>query len=188
MIQREYGCKSGFSGFGDVLKNTFIYIAKVYGINMTNKEIKPNLEVLSYSEQDNAFINSIAHEAAFSCNNIRDSNFNLAEAKNRTQVALTALGSSNGLQAMLTAQMLAIHQLQQKSMAYANAIDDIKTKQYYVSSSIKLSNCFVQQAGLLAKLQGIAGQKIIVERVDVHQGGQAIVGSVQGGMGKKEKT
>jgi hypothetical protein len=35
----------------------------------------------------------------------------------------------------------------------------------------------------LAKLQGVGGQKIVVERVDVHQGGQAVVGNIQGGKG-----
>lgn len=43
----------------------------------------------------------------------------------------------------------------------------------------------LQQATLLAKLQGGIGQKIIVEHVDVHQGGQAIVGNIQGGLGNK---
>ena len=48
--------------------------------------------------------------------------------------------------------------------------------------------CEVFEAGsllkpthILAKLQGVGGQKIIVERVDVHDGGQAIVGNVRGG-------
>jgi hypothetical protein len=50
-----------------------------------------------------------------------------------------------------------------------------------MNTAIKLSNTFVQQAALLAKLQGGGAQKIVVERVDVHQGGQAIVGSIQGG-------
>ena len=45
----------------------------------------------------------------------------------------------------------------------------------------------MQQANTLAKLQGVGGQKIIIERVDVHQGGQAIVGNIQGGMGGKDK-
>ncbi|KTD31197.1 hypothetical protein Lmor_2804 [Legionella moravica] len=52
---------------------------------------------------------------------------------------------------------------------------------------VKLANCFVQQTNILAKLQGVGGQKIIVERVDVHQGGQAIVGNIQGSMGGKDK-
>ena len=44
------------------------------------------------------------------------------------------------------------------------------------------SNTFIQQANLLAKLQGGIGQKIIVERVDVSHGGQAVIGTVNGGV------
>ena len=34
---------------------------------------------------------------------------------------IAALGAQNGLESMLAAWMLSIHQLQQRSMAYANA-------------------------------------------------------------------
>jgi len=81
---------------------------------------------------------------------------------------------------MLAAQMYSIHELQQKIMIYANATDNLELQKYYTNSAIKLANCFVQQANILAKLQGVGGQKIIVERVDVHQGGQAVVGNIHG--------
>lgn len=83
--------------------------------------------------------------------------------------------------------MLSIHQLQQRTIAYANACDDLELKMYCTNTTVKLANCFVQQANILAKLQGVGGQKIIVERVDIHQGGQAIVGNIQGSMGGKDK-
>lgn len=132
------------------------------------------------SEQKEKFISHLTHDAALASNNFRDNHFDLTEAKHRSREALCVLGATEGLQAMLAAQLLSIHQLQQKTMLYANAIDDFKLKQYYTNSAVKLSNCFVQQANMLAKLQGI-GQKITIERVDVHSGGQAIVGAVQGG-------
>ena len=89
---------------------------------------------------------------------------------------------------MIAAQMLSIHKLQQKTMCYAQNINNFKLEKYYINSGVKLANCFVQQANLLAKLQGIGGQKIIIERVEVHQGGQAIVGSIHRGVDNKEKT
>nr|HAT8715386.1 hypothetical protein [Legionella jordanis] len=76
-----------------------------------------------------------------------------------------------------------IHELQQTTMAFAISCTDLELKKYYTNAAIKLANCFTQQASVLAKLQGVGGQKIIVERVDVHQGGQAIVGNIQGGYG-----
>ena len=83
--------------------------------------------------------------------------------------------------------MMAIHKLQQTSMALANGLPYGDSSKFYTNTSIKLSNTFIQQATLLAKLQGGIGQKIVVEHVDVHQGGQAIVGNIQGGLGRKEK-
>ena len=81
---------------------------------------------------------------------------------------------------MLEAQMLSIHQLQQQSMVFVNGIDSMTSKQYHTNTAIKLSNCFVQQASLLAKLQGAVGQTMMVGRVDVHEGGQAVVGNIHG--------
>ena len=133
------------------------------------------------SAEKEQFINDVIHEAALASNNYREKSFDLPGAKRQCSAAMKALGVSSGLQAMLAAQMLSMHQLQQKSMAYANAASDMRLIQYYTSTSIKLSSCFVQQANILAKLQGVGGQKIIVERVDVHDGGQAIVGNVHGG-------
>ena len=73
-------------------------------------------------------------------------------------------------------------------MAMANSLSYSEAAQYYTNTAIKLSNCFVSQANLLAKLQGGCGQKIIVERVDVSHGGQAVIGTVSGGASSdKEK-
>ena len=91
-----------------------------------------------------------------------------------------ALGANGALQEMLVAQMLSIHELQQIAVTRAHGSNFDKSKEYHVNSAVKLSNCFTQQAALLARLQGGASQKITVERVDIHQGGQAIVGNVTG--------
>ena len=76
---------------------------------------------------------------------------------------------------------------QMGALYYAHAVDNHELKQYFTNATVKLANCFVQQANMLAKLQGAGLQKIIVERVEVHQGGQAVVGNVQSGMGIKDK-
>ena len=81
---------------------------------------------------------------------------------------------------MLAAQMLSIHRLQQFSMARALLTPNTDIEQYLTNTAVKLANCFTQQANLLARLQGCGGQKITIERVHVHQGGQAVVGSMVG--------
>lgn len=142
---------------------------------------------LAINQQDKLTRN-IIHDAALASNNISSDNFDLEKAKSLCTDGIAALGAQNGLGSMLAAQMLSIHKLQQRSMTYANASDNLELKTYYTNSAIKLANCFVQQANMLAKLRGVGGQKIIVERVDVHQGGQAVVGNIQGSMGSVDKN
>lgn len=123
-------------------------------------------------------LEDIVHNNAPACNNVNKDGFDLEKAKKKSKSNLTALGANEGLQALLASQMLAIHKLQQRSMAMANGLSYSEAAQYYTNTSIKLANTFVQQATLLAKLQGGIGQKIIVERVNISHGGQAIIGNV----------
>ena len=146
-------------------------------------EQKSNLAI----KQQDKFSRNIIHNGALASNDISNAKFDLKEAKSLCAEGISALGAQNGLESMLAAQMLSVHQLQQRSMVYANAADDLELKKYYTNATIKLANCFTQQASMLAKLRGVGTQKIIVERVDVHQGGQAIVGNVQSSMSNKEK-
>lgn len=142
------------------------------------------LDLIEAKEQAKKnFNNRLVHKNAIATNNIRSDNFDMDKAKEKSKEALTALNTQSGLQAMLASQMLSIHELQQTTMAFAMGCTDLEIKKYYTNSAIKLANCFTQQASVLAKLQGVGGQKIIVEHVDVHQGGQAIVGNIQGEYG-----
>lgn len=122
------------------------------------------------------FKKKIISHSALACSDKGELVNALAESEND----MKALNAQNSLQEMLIAQMTSIHLLQQKTITLANRTGIFDTKQYLINSSIKLANCFTQQAALLAKLQGISGQKIIVEYVEVHNGGQAIVGNIQG--------
>ncbi|MFT4060019.1 MAG: hypothetical protein QM652_10780 [Legionella sp.] len=141
---------------------------------------------LAINQQDK-FTRRIVHNAALASNNVSSEKFDLENAKSKCAQGLSALDVQGGLQSMLAAQMLSIHQLQQTSMIYANATDNMESKQYYTNTAIKLANCFVQQANVLARLQGM-GQKITVERVDVHNGGKAVVGNIRmGGVGDARK-
>jgi len=107
--------------------------------------------------------------------------------KGHSENDLIALKVENSLQAMVASQMLAVHKLQQTSMVLINGLPFGESTRYYTNTAIKLSNTFIQQANLLAKLQGGVGQKIIVERVDISHGGQAVIGTVTGGPADKAK-
>lgn len=147
------------------------------------KDVKDSHQKELTVKQQDQFNQHMIHNATLATNDFGSEHFNLENALQQTKEGLASLNAKNGLQSMLAAQMLSIHHLQQRAMTFANASGNIKLEQYYTNSAIKLSNCFMRQANILAKLQGIAGQKIVVERVDVHQGGQAIVGNIQGGAG-----
>ncbi len=129
-------------------------------------------------QSDLEFTEKLLRLNVIACSTLNRENLDVKEAVKDCRGGLKALGATQGLQEMLAAQMLAVHELQQVSMAMASRAESTPLRQYFTNTSIKLANTFVQQASLLAKLQGNGGQKIIVEHVDVHNGGQAVVGVV----------
>jgi hypothetical protein len=137
------------------------------------------------NDEHKIFKKKILRLNAIASNRCSQEGFDVDKAAAQSEHDLNVLGATNGLQEMLAAQMLSIHHLQQLAMAYANEVKLMDERQYYTNAAIKLANCFTQQANLLARLQGNGNQKIIIERVDVHQGGQAVVGSIHGGSEKK---
>jgi hypothetical protein len=105
---------------------------------------------------------------------------NLTKQNDSNSKVAQIFKDDNNLELMLITQMLSVHDLQQEAMRVSKVNLDNPKAQYLINASIKLSNTFTQQAALLSKLQGKGSQKIIVEHVDVHDGGQAIVGDVSG--------
>lgn len=109
--------------------------------------------------------------------------------KKISRETLAVFQPEDGLQLMLAAQMSAVHDLQQKMTYLATLSSSAESMNSYINGVTKLSNVFIQQANALAKLQGRNQQKVVVEHVNVHAGGQAIVGMVAPvGGGKKKKS
>ena len=129
-------------------------------------------------QKESKFIKRTIRSNALACNNIMLEDFDKEKAEQISRDGLMALKANDGLQAMLASQLISIHQLQQTAMTMANGLQHGETSQYFVNTAIKLSNTFVSQATLLAKLQNGSGQNITVEQVNVSDGGQAIIGSV----------
>lgn|SRR3990167_6302957 len=125
------------------------------------------------------FLDKITLNNALATNfNILQEDFDIETAKQDSDNALSALGINSSLQAMLASQMLTINQLQHSCATFANNLSHTQASQYYTNTAIKLANTFVQQANLFAKLQGISGQRVVVEKVNISEGGQAIIGTV----------
>lgn len=152
---------------------------------MTEKStdlITTKLQSVEKSEKENSeFTKGVIKLCALACNNVASDDFDIIEAKHKAQNGLKAFGATGGLQETLIAQMLSIHQLQQQAVALVNGARHPGNIQYLTNVAVKLANCFTQQVNTLSRLQGNSSQKITVEHVDVHSGGQAIVGNITGG-------
>ncbi len=92
------------------------------------------------------FMQNIVRDATLATHNFRDEHFDFDNAKQLSNEGLSALGTKEGLQSMLIAQMLSVHKLQQTSMAFANAAGDLHLQRYYTNAAIKLTNCFTHVA------------------------------------------
>lgn len=146
---------------------------------MATRQIRSQEQEDRITLAQNRFFDDTAHNIAQTCNKINDKDFDFESAKRKGLSQLTALEVEGSLESMLAAQMLSIHKYQQLAMTMSHGLPAGEYQQYYTNTAIKLANTFVQQAGLLAKLQGRIGQKITVERVNVSHGGQAIIGAVK---------
>lgn len=135
-------------------------------------------EMEKYGNEQNQFTQNIVNMNAVACVSRNPSDAELEKAAQEACIGLKALNPDGALQEMLAAQMLSIHQLQQQAIAFANKATHPESVRYSTNAAIKLANCFTQQANILSKLQGHISHKITVENVDVHHGGQAIVGNM----------
>jgi len=150
-------------------------IEKTHDINTTEAQ-----DIETTSKERTPFQKKVVRFNALTRAFSKDEDCDIAKGEHECQNGLEALGAEGGLQEMLVAQMLSIHEHQQISLAMANKIYHHNTRQYLTNTAIKLANIFVQQAHLLNKLQGNGEQKIVVEHVEVHSGAQAVVGNING--------
>ena len=110
----------------------------------------------------------------------------LDDAKAKAKNYMSSILTGDGLETMIAAQMTAVHNLQVSAAMFAKHHKDVDRMRTYVNMVTKLSNTFIQQAQFLSKLQGKGQQKVTVEHVNVHEGGQAIVGNVTNNQGDTE--
>ena len=80
---------------------------------------------------------------------------------------------------MLAAQLVASHNVAMECYRRAGNTQTIKVRDYNLNQANKCSRTFVTLLEALNKHRGKGQQKVTVEHVHVHQGGQAIVGLVE---------
>ena len=140
--------------------------------------------------------NELAHQLAAQIANLQLWNKSDGTANNvMTAVNLLAeMKPETPTEAMLAVQMIGVHHLATMSLARANgegqSFEGIKE---HTLLATRLMRLFNDQLDARAKLKGFASQqKVTVEHVHVHEGGQAIVGAVnsskRGGEGVNEQA
>lgn len=83
------------------------------------------------------------------------------------------------LEGMVAAQLFCLHSLAMQTMGRARIAEDYGILEMNVKMVDKLLRAFRETVEILQRYRGKGSkQKVIVERVNVHQGGQAIVGAV----------
>lgn len=93
---------------------------------------------------------------------------------------ITGLGPRDQIEAMLGAQMAAVHMA---TMTAARRLDHVETLPQLETNEKafnKLARTFASQVEALKRYRSKGEQRVYVERVNVSQGGQAIVGNLGG--------
>jgi hypothetical protein len=95
---------------------------------------------------------------------------------------LTEIGPKGALENLLAVQLIGVHNAALMFLRNAAADgQDIEVRDANVLRAVRLMRLFIEQLEAMAKLRGKVGQqKVTVEHVHVHKGGQAIVGTVEG--------
>jgi phosphopantetheinyl transferase (holo-ACP synthase) len=94
----------------------------------------------------------------------------------------------DSVKTMLAAQMAAIHNATMTFARRLAHVDNIKQQDSAQNALNKLARTFAAQVAALKNYRSKGKQRVLVEHVHVHTGGQAIVGAVTAGPGGAKKT
>jgi hypothetical protein len=104
---------------------------------------------------------------------------------NGVLAAVHGIRANDEIEAMLAIQMVATHFAATRALRRLKGSDTIPQQDSNGNLAVKLLRTFAAQTEALQRYRGKGQQKVTVEHVHVHTGGQAIVGSVsQSGGGR----
>jgi hypothetical protein len=106
---------------------------------------------------------------------------------NRALAAVTGIGARDEIEAMLATQMVATHFATITLLRRLKGAENIPQQASAGSLAVKLLRTYTMQVEALQRYRGKGQQRVTVEHVHVHQGGQAIVGAVTAGGGALSK-
>ncbi|WP_164712612.1 hypothetical protein [Methylobacterium currus] len=103
------------------------------------------------------------------------------QALNAGLAAVSGIAPQDEIEAMLAVQMVATHDVAMKALRKLAYTSDVDRMEKFGNIATKMMRTYTTQLEALAKLRRGGAQTVRVEHVHVYQGGQAIVGNVQGG-------
>ena len=110
-------------------------------------------------------------------------------ACNNALSILDGIQPQDELEGMLAVQMIGVHNMAMETLKRAMLSEQtFEGKQANVAQSTKMLRTFMAQMEALKKYRTGGQQKMVVEHVHVNEGGQAIVGTVNQGGGKNDKS
>lgn len=110
-----------------------------------------------------------------------------AVCSNRVMALLHGIQPKDEIEGMLAVQMVGVHNVIAELLKRVILIGQTDIgKELNVNQAAKMMRVFVAQMEALKKYRTGGQQKMIVEHVHVNAGGQAIVGTVNQGVGKKD--
>jgi hypothetical protein len=110
-----------------------------------------------------------------------------SENINSALAAVTGIGARDETEGMLATQMVATHFAAINALRWLKGSEAIPQLESSGNLAIKLLRTFTMQIETLQRYRGKGQQKVTVEHVHVHAGGQAIVGAVTPGGGGTKK-
>ena len=102
-----------------------------------------------------------------------------------TMVGISDIKPKDTIEAMLAAQILAIHNATMRNLTRANGLlssrsykeIELGSKAFNVAN--KLARTYTMQMEALQRYRGKGQQKMVIEHVNVNSGGQAVIGNVE---------
>jgi hypothetical protein len=111
-----------------------------------------------------------------------------SEDINRALAAVSGIGARDETEGMLATQMVTTHFAAMSVLRRLKGSETIPQQDSNGNLAAKLLRTFTMQVEALQRYRGKGQQKVTVEHVHVHAGGQAIVGAVNPGGGGQEKS
>ncbi|MDF2366330.1 hypothetical protein [Sneathiella sp.] len=146
------------------------------------------LALISALGVDNGGILNMQCNALLQASGSKDDDTDTIAKKVTADIGLVAsIAPMDGVEGMLAVQMAATHRAIMKATMQLNHAETIPQSDSAANRMTKLMNVYTRQVETLNKHRGKGQQKMTVEHVHVNEGGQAIIGTVEGGGGKTEK-